>query len=445
MRRGIEIGSPHTLPSPDASRPYRPRWLTWAPFLIRPPALTQRQWHILLLLAAASVFDRYDLGVLQLALPHIRESLGISEGQISNHAAVIQLGALLSFTLTLAADRWGRRNVLIAVVLGYTLLTGATAFAPSPGAFVVLQFLARAFITAEVLLAVVIIAEEFPAAQRGWGIGALLALSTLGGGLAALLFATIDILPFGWRALYIVGLAPLLFIAWLRRRMPETERFAQRQLMERNGEFWLTLRPVARLASDYPERLAVVAGLVFLFNFAGGAAFFLDPSYLQEAHGWQPWQVSVLLTVAGVGGLFASTVIGILGDRAGRKRVLATCGAVLPVAIIAFYSASGMAVLAVLWVVMALAALGVSVTMLAIGAEIFPTSYRSTVSGARTVGGTLGTSLGLAAHSALYGVVGSQWTAISLLSVLMLASPLLVLYGLPEASGKVLEEVAPER
>ena len=202
---------------------------------------------------------------------------------------------------------------------------------------------------------------------------------------------------------------------------------------------------MARLARDYPERLAVVAGLVFLFNFAGGAAFFLDPSYLQEEHGWQPWQVSVLLTFAGAGGLFASTLVGILGDRVGRKRVIGVCGAVLPLAIIAFYNSSGMAVLAVLWVLMALAALGVSVTMLAIGAEVFPTSYRSTVSGARTVSGTLGTSLGLAAHSALYGVVGSQWTAISLLAILMLASPLLVVYGLPEASGRVLEEVAPER
>ncbi len=413
--------------------------------MVRPPALTQRQWRVLLLLAAASVFDRYDLGILQLALPYIRESLDITEGQLSSLAALIKLGALLSFIIMLAADRWGRRDTLIVVVLGYTLLTGATAFAASPFAFVALQLLARAFITAEVLLAAVIIAEEFPAAKRGWGIGALLALSTMGGGLAALLFSMIDVLPFGWRTLYVIGLVPLLFIAWLRRRMPETDRFAQRQAAARGDGLKAVLRPAARLASDYPERLAAVAGLIFLFNFAGGAAFFLDPSYLQEKHGWQPWQVSVLLTSAGVGGLFASTLTGILGDQIGRKRVLAVCGAVLPLAIIAFYSGSGVVVLAVLWAAMALAALGVSVTMLTVGAEIFPTSYRSTVSGARTVSGTLGTALGLAAHGALYGVIGSQWTAISLLAVLMLASPLLVVYGLPEGSGKILEEVAPER
>ena len=131
--------------------------------------------------------------------------------------------------LTLAADRWGRRNVLIAVVLGYTLLTGATAFATSPGVFVALQFMARAFITAEVLLAAVIIAEEFPAAERGWGIGALLALSTLGGGLAALLFAMIGRAPLRLEgALRSRPRPALLFIAWLRRRMPETERFVKR-------------------------------------------------------------------------------------------------------------------------------------------------------------------------------------------------------------------------
>ncbi len=440
----MEIGSQPTLPPPDVERPYKPRWLRWVPFLVRPPALLRRQWHILLLLAAASVFDRYDLAILQLALPHIRESLGITEGQIGSYVGAIQLGALLSFILALAADRWGRRNILIAVVLGYTLLTGATAFVASSEAFVVLQFLAKAFITAELLIAAVIIAEEFPATERGWGVGALLALSTLGGGVAALLFAAIEILPFGWRALYVVGLAPLLFIAWLRRRMPETQRFAQRQSVERGFGLGAVLRPVKQLASDYPGRLAVVTGIIFLYNFAGGPAIFLDPTYLQEEHGWKPWQVSTLLMIAGGIGLFATTLIGALGDRIGRKRVLAVCGAVFPLAIIAFYNASGTPVLVILWMTMGLSSLGVSVTMIAVGAEIFPTSYRSTVSGARTVGGTLGLSLGLAAHSALYGVVDSQWTAVGLLAVLMFAAPFLV-FGLPEASGKSLEEVAPER
>ena len=37
--------------------------------------------------------------------------------------------------------------------------------------------------------------------------------------------ALVDLLPFGWRALYFAGVVPLLVIAHLRRHMPETRRF----------------------------------------------------------------------------------------------------------------------------------------------------------------------------------------------------------------------------
>lgn len=99
-------------------------------------------------------------------------------------------------------------------MVGYTLLTGATAFAPDAGTFVAFQFLARAVSIAETLIAVVVIAEEFPPKHRGWGIGALGAIHACGAGLAALAFGFVDVLPHGWRDLYLVGLGPLLLVAY---------------------------------------------------------------------------------------------------------------------------------------------------------------------------------------------------------------------------------------
>jgi len=179
----------------ERERADRPAWLRFAPFLHRPPALTQRQWNVLGLVSLVSLFETYDVYLFSLNLAHIQRELGIAESQLGWLGSMVRAGALGAVLVTLAADRYGRRRLLLVTVLGYTLLTGATALAPNATWFVAFQTLARVFSAAESMLAVVVIAEEFDAAHRGWGIGALSAIGACGGGLAALLFAFVDVLP----------------------------------------------------------------------------------------------------------------------------------------------------------------------------------------------------------------------------------------------------------
>ena len=119
----------------EEEKTYQPYWLYWVPFLRPAPDLSRRQWQVLGLTAIASIFDRYDLAILQIALPQIQTGLGIADADISNIAALIKLGALPAFLVLAVADRLGRRRLLIFTVIGYTLLTGATAFAPNAGSF----------------------------------------------------------------------------------------------------------------------------------------------------------------------------------------------------------------------------------------------------------------------------------------------------------------------
>ena len=58
----------------------------------------------------------------------------------------------------------------------------------------------------------VVVAEELNASDRGWGIGMLGAIGGLGHGAAAIAFAFVDDLPLGWRALYLIGVIPLVFV-----------------------------------------------------------------------------------------------------------------------------------------------------------------------------------------------------------------------------------------
>jgi len=82
--------------------------------------------------------------------------------------------------------------MLLITVVGYTLFTGATALSPNAQAFVVFQIFARCFGSAEVLIAAVVIAEEFAPENRGWGIGALGALQACGAGFAAVMFGLLS-------------------------------------------------------------------------------------------------------------------------------------------------------------------------------------------------------------------------------------------------------------
>ncbi len=433
-----------TASGAEDDRSHRPAWLRFTPFLQRPPPLTRRQWSVLGLVSVVSLFETYDVYLFTLNLAQIQRELGIEESQLGLLGSLVRAGALGAILVTLAADRLGRRRMLLVTVLAYTLLTGATALAPNAFWFVGFQMAARVFATAEGLLAVVVIAEEFDPEHRGWGIGALGAISACGGGLAALLFGFVNVLPFGWRALYAVGLVPLLALAWWRRSMPETERFLALE-HERGAGLRATpaLAPFAALLRGYPRRLAALAGAALLISLVTSPAIFFAPKYLQDVHGWSPGWVAALTFVGGGFAIVANPIAGRLSDRRGRRPVTAFFLLAAALLAVAFYTGPAL-VLAPLWALMMFGNFGGDVTLAAYGAELFPTSYRSTASGARSFVTTLGTVGGLAGVSVLFTLVGSNWNAIALLGALALLAPVLVWLAFPETSGRSLEEIAPE-
>jgi hypothetical protein len=119
-------------------------------------------------------------------------------------------------------------------------------------------------------------------------------------------------------------------------------------------------------------------------------------------------------------------------------------GVALRLLSLAFYADAGWS-LAPLWIAMVFALMGNDAVSAGFGAELFPTSHRSTAAGARAVIGTFGAALGLALESALYAALGSHWEAVSVLLTGTLLAPLVIALGLPETAGRSLEEIAPER
>ncbi len=239
-----------------------PGWYRLAWFLGRPPALTTNQWRLLGLVAAVSIFEQYDIYLVALNLKQIQADLAIPESQLGVLGVIVRAGSFLSVGLAIAADRWGRKTLLLLAVLGYSIFTGATAFSSSLEMFVVFQIFARGFASAEVMIAAVVITEEFPLGNRGWGIGVLAALQSLGAGLAALLFSSV---------------AGCL----LAQNLAEKKRFKTINAVQQQGPVFKSL---IELFNRHSGRMIALFSAVFFFGIGASTASFFARKYLQDVH-----------------------------------------------------------------------------------------------------------------------------------------------------------------
>lgn len=453
----MEQEKPHHPDGPDTSDPLsRPARLKWLPRRLHPPeAVPQRHMRLLWLVGIANLIADYDVSLYAMSVEQIRQDLNIPESQITTMVAIFRTGIFPALILAYMADIFGRRTLLMITLAGATAGTVATAFATDMVTFTIAQTVARTFIYAEELLCIVVIAEEFSQRTRGWAVGALGALAASGAGLAALAFAFVDVLPYGWRALYFAGAIPLLWLLWARRSLPETQRFKTGLRSDETfGARWI--RPLWGLVMDYPARLALLVATVLPFAFGTASAVILQVKYLQTDHQWAPWMVSALIIGGGLLAVVGNFAAGLVSDLIGRKTVLAIAILVVASAYWFFFGhVSGFALVPV-WVIAVFAIFAAGAILASLGAELFPTSYRAVASGVRLFAGLFGGAIGLVlegrifAHGLTVPLFGWQIPAGShpeAVSILLLATPLalLPLAFLPEPASRALESVSPEK
>jgi MFS family permease len=401
--------------------------------------LTQTHWRLLSMLGAASFFEGYDINIVIVALPQIRETFGLTQAQASLWISVLYLGALPAMVLSRRADRRGRRSLLIVTIWGYTATTVATAVAPTIAVFALLQFCARVFLIAEVAIAWTMIAEELPATARGFGFGTLAMLSALGTGLAALLYGLV-LAPLGlsWRWLYVAAVPVLMLVIVLRRRLPESRRFSH---AKREGR--LAIKGAEILSPPHLSRLLLAAGALFLAELTTQALIFVV-DFMQTQHGLSPSAANLMLI--GAGGLAIPVLVyaGSLSDRYGRKRTAVSFLIVSVIGPIVFFGlAEGVLPLFAALTLTYVGSFGAWPTLGAYGSELFPTRLRAL--GGSVVGGAkvAGQFFSFLLAGLLINATGSLATAVIILSGGPVLAALLTL-ALPETKGKELEEISDE-
>ena len=186
---------------------------------------------------------------------------------------------------------------------------------------------------------------------RGWANGSLAASYYAGGGIAALIFAGIAYLPFGWRSLYVIGAIPIFIVGILRRsaRNPAlrgAEEGSQKtRLQHRRG-----VRHPAAAVQGTSQRLTTILIGAAAYGFAIWPATVLAQKYLQSTLHFTPPQVTMLVLPGGLVSLAFAILAGQLSDWIGRKYVVFAACLTAMVCFEVFYSGTSWRYVAYLWI-----------------------------------------------------------------------------------------------
>jgi MFS family permease len=238
--------------------------------------------------------------------------------------ALFLVGWGLSFIWGPIADRFGRTRVLAATVFAYAIFTGAAALSANVWQLGLFRLLAGIGIGGEWALAGTYVAEAWPEDRRKMGAGYLQTGYYFGFFLAAALNYTVGA-RFGWRAMFLCGLSPVIVSILITTRVKEPERWKH---------LTVGAKPKASLAeifnAKYRRRTIVNATLltVAIIGLWAGAVY--EPTAiitLAKKAGMSMTEASKTASI-GTAILSLGTILGCLAvpglaERLGRKKTLA--------------------------------------------------------------------------------------------------------------------------
>jgi MFS family permease len=122
----------------------------------------------------------------------------------------------------IVADRVGRRRALMSSIVIYSIFTAACGLAQSVWQLGVFRLLLGLGMGGEWTSGAAIVSETWPDEHRGKAVALMQSAWAVGYALAAVVVALV--LPrFGWRVVFLIGIAPALLTLWIRRGVPESE------------------------------------------------------------------------------------------------------------------------------------------------------------------------------------------------------------------------------
>ncbi|MGI4733353.1 MAG: MFS transporter [Janthinobacterium lividum] len=258
--------------------------------------------------------DAFDFFLLVFLKPAIGRAFGVDDTQVSELLfATLAARPFGAFAFGWAADRFGRRPVLMIVIALFSAFSVVSGVARTFSELLVIRALFGFAMGGEWGVGASLVMETIPPRLRGLVSGLLQSGYPSGYFLASIAYG-LFFDHVGWRGMFFIGVVPALLVFLIRRRVEESPVHDALAGRPRTN-------PLRELAANWRIALYLVA-MMTAFNFFSHGTQDQYPTFLKAQHGFDTRTISILTGVMNVGAIVGGLGFGILSERIGRRRTI---------------------------------------------------------------------------------------------------------------------------
>lgn len=259
--------------------------------------------------------DSFDFFVLIFAVSAVAKEFGRSIPAVAlTITASLAMRPVGAFVFGVLADRYGRRGLLMANIVFYSLMEILSGMAPTYTTFFIFRMLYGIGMGGTWGVGSSLALESVQSKWRGLVSGLLQEGYATGNILAAICYYTV--FPhWGWRPMFFIGGIPALLTLLICSKVKESEAW------QSSRTDWSTYR--GAISKNW-QLFCYLVALMAMMNFMSHGTQDMYPTFLQRQRHFSVNVTSLVTIISMIGAICGGVTFGLFSDKWGRRRAMIT-------------------------------------------------------------------------------------------------------------------------